>query len=131
MVLKLKHNCSCCTKTFALIFWWTSTNKITGTQHHHKLVLSSSCHVQRVLVIATKVEQGKIRVGNKWLLMITGAQITRTVTQKSRICHHQIYLFLPHWIIQSCTVAHTTLFRSVCATVLKLTTIHVPQIESL
>ena len=38
--------------------------KITGTQHHHKLIPYSSCHVQRVLVVATRVEQGTMRVGN-------------------------------------------------------------------
>ena len=35
--------------------------KIIGTQHQHKLILHSSFHVQRVLVVATKVEQGTIR----------------------------------------------------------------------
>ena len=101
MVLKLKHDCSCCAKTLDLIFLWPSTNKITGTQHHHKLILHSSCHVQRVLVVAAKVEQGTIRVGNERLLVITGALITRTVTQRATSCHHRWYLCLLHRIIQS------------------------------
>ena len=72
-----------------------------GTQHHHKLLLHSSCHVKRVLVVATKVEQVTIRVGNEQLLVITGALISSTVNQIATSCHHWWYLFLPHWIIQS------------------------------
>ena len=49
----------------ALTFFWPSPNKITGKQHHNKLILHLSCHVQRVLVVVTKVEQGKIRVGKR------------------------------------------------------------------
>ena len=77
LVLKLKHDCICHAKKLALTLWWTSTNKIIGTQHHHKLILHSSCHVQRVLVVATKVEQGTIRVGNERLLVITSDLIAR------------------------------------------------------
>ena len=101
MVLKIKHDYSFDTKTLALTFLWPSTNKIMGTQHHHKIILHSSCHVQRVLVVATKVEQGTIRVGNKRILMITGATISSTFTQRATSCHHQWYLFILHWIIQS------------------------------
>ena len=81
--------------------FWPSTNKITGTQHHHKLIFHSSCHFQRALLDATKVEQRIISVGNKWLLVITGALITRKVTQRAMICHHWWYMCLLHWIIQS------------------------------
>ena len=63
--------------------------------------MHSSCHVQRVLVVVTKVEQGKIRVGNKQLLLITVTLIAMTVTQRAIICHHRWYLFLLHWIIDS------------------------------
>ena len=68
---------------------WASTNKIAGTQHHHKLIFHSSCHVQRILVVATTVEQGTIGVGKKWLLVITGALIARTVNQISISFHHR------------------------------------------
>ena len=78
------------------------TNK-KGTQHHHKLILHSSCHIQRVLVVATKVERGKIRVGNKQLLTIAGDPIGRTFTQRAIRFHHQWYMFLFHWIIHSST----------------------------
>ena len=57
-------------KRFALTFYWTSTDKITGTQHHHKLILHSSYHVQRLLVVSTKVEEGTIRLNKKLLLKI-------------------------------------------------------------
>ena len=89
LVRKIKHDCICCAKKLALPFLWPLTNKITGTQHHHKLVLYSSCHVPRVLVVSTKVEQGTIRVGNKQLLVITGALIATTVTQRATICHYR------------------------------------------
>ena len=88
-------------KKMALTFWWPSTNKVTGTQHHHKLILNSSCHVQRVLAVTTKLEQGKIRVGNQQLLMITGAPIARIVTKIETSFYHRWYLFLFHWIIWS------------------------------
>ena len=88
-------------KPWLSYFWWQSTNKITGTQHHHKLIFYSSFHVQRVLIVTTKVEQGTIRVGNKRLLMITGAPIASKFTQREMSCHHQWYLFLLHWIIYS------------------------------
>ena len=35
------------------------------------------------------------------LLVITGASIERTVTQRTMSCHHQWYLCLLHWMIQS------------------------------
>ena len=101
LVLKLKHDCSCCTRKLALTFLWTSTNKVTGTQFHHKLILYSSWHIPRVLVIATKVEKGTIRVGNEQLLVITSAFIAKTVTQRATGCHYRWYIFLLHWIIQS------------------------------
>ena len=56
---------------------------------------------QRVLVVATKLEQGTIRAGNKQLLVITSALIARTVTQRATSCNHRWYMFLLHWIIQS------------------------------
>ena len=61
--------------------------KITFTQHHHKLIFHSSCHVPRVLVVASKVEQGTIRVGNKRILVMTCALTATTVTQRSTSCH--------------------------------------------
>ena len=99
LVSKLKHDCSCRAKKLAIKFWWTSTNKITGTQYHHKLILYLSCHVPRLLVVATRVEHGTIRVGNEQLLVITGALIATTVTQRETICHYWWYMFLLHWII--------------------------------
>ena len=75
--------------------------KITGTQFHHKLILYSSVHVPRVLVVATKVEQGTIRVVNKRLLMITSALIATNVTQRATSFHYRWYMFLLHLIIQS------------------------------
>ena len=82
LVLKLKHNCSCNANKFALTFCWPRTKQITGTKNHNKLMNNSSCHVQRVLVVATKVEQGTIRV-------ITGYLISIAVTQRTIICHHR------------------------------------------
>ena len=38
---------------------------IIGTKHHHRLILHSSCHVSRALLVAKRVEQGTIRVGNE------------------------------------------------------------------
>ena len=101
LVRERKHDCSCHAKKLALNFWWPSTNKIIGTQHHQKLTLHSSCHVSRVLVVATKLEHGTIRVGNKRLLMIFNALITTTVTQRAMIFHYGWYMCLLHWIIQS------------------------------
>ena len=101
LVRKLKHDRSCRAKKLALTFWWPSTNKIKGTQHHHKLILHPSCQSSRVLVVTTKVEQGKIRVGKKRLLVITDALIATTFTQKVTSCNYRWYLFLLHWIIQS------------------------------
>ena len=101
LVRKLKHDCSCRKKKLALTFWCPLTNNITGTQHNHKLILHSSCHVSRVLVVTTKVEQEKIRVGNERLLVITGALIATTVTQRGMSFLYRWYMFLLHWIIQS------------------------------
>ena len=66
-----------------------------------KKLLNSSCHVKRILVVPTIVEQGKIRVGNEQLLVITGALIAKTVTQRAKRFHYRWYMFLLHWIIQS------------------------------
>ena len=101
LVRKAKHDCSCRAKNLVLTFWWPSTNKTAGTQFHHKLILYSSCHVPRVLVVATKVEHGTIRVGVKQILVITGALIATTVTKIAISCNYRWYLFLLHWIIQS------------------------------
>ena len=59
--------------------------------------------LRRVLRGATKVEQGKIRVCGKQLLVITGFLITTTVTQRATSCHYRWFMFLFHWIIQSST----------------------------
>ena len=101
LVLKFKHDCSCRAKTFSLTFCWPSTNKITGTKHHHKLIFHSSCHVQRVLLVSIKVEQGTIGVGNAQLPVITGALIVMAVTQRAMSCHCWWYLCPLHWMIQS------------------------------
>ena len=85
--MKLKKNYICCAKKLSLNFCWLSTNKITCTQHHHIRISHSSCHVQRVLVVAT--------------LVITGALIARTVTQRAMGFRQWWYLFLLHLIIQS------------------------------
>ena len=59
LVRKAKHDCSCRTKKLALTLWWTLTNKITGTQYHHKLILYSSWHgPRRVLGGAPKSGTG-------------------------------------------------------------------------
>ena len=78
-----------------------ATKKIKGTQHHHKLIFHLSCHVQRVLVVAAKAEQGEIEVGNERLPVTTGALIARTFTKIEMSCHHRWYMWLLHWIIQS------------------------------
>ena len=101
LVRKIKHDCSCCAKMLALTLWWPSKNEITGAQFHHKLILYSSCHGPRVLIVATKLEHGKIRVGNEGLLVITGVLIEITVTQRSTSCHYRWYLSILVWIIQS------------------------------
>ena len=102
LVHNSKQDCSSRAKKLALTVWWQLTNKISGTEYHHKLIFYSSCHVpRRVLGGATKVEPGTIRVGGKRLLPITGALIATTVTQRASICHYRWYLFLFHWIIQS------------------------------
>ena len=99
---KLKQDSSSRAKKLALTLWWQLTNKISGTQYHHKLIFYSSCHVpRRVLGGATKVEPGTIRVGGKRFLAITGGLIATTVTQRASRCHFWWYLFLFHWIIQS------------------------------
>ena len=102
LVRKVKHDCSCRAKNLALTLWWPLTNKITGTQYHHKLIFYSSCHVpRRVLGGATKVEQGTIMVGGERILVITGALTVTTVTQRATSFHYRWYMFLFHWIIQS------------------------------
>ena len=102
LVLKSKQDCNCRAKYLALTLWWQLTNKISGTQYHHKLIFYSSYHVlRRVLGGATKVEQGTIRVGGERLLVITGALISTTVIQRATSYHYRWYLFLFHLIIQS------------------------------
>ena len=102
LVRKAKHDCICRAKNLAVILWWPLTNKISGTKYHHKLIFYSSCHVpRRVLGGATKLEPGTIRVGGEQLLVITGALIATTVTQRASRCHYWWYLFLFHWIVQS------------------------------
>ena len=104
LVHKSKQDCSSRAKNLDLSLWWQLTNKISGTQYHHKLIFYSSCHVpRRVLGGATKVEPGTIRVGGEQLLAITGALIATTVTKKASRCHYRWYLFLFHWIIRSST----------------------------
>ena len=102
LVQKSKQDCSSRAKNLALTLWWKLTNKIPGTEYHHKLIFYLSCHVpRRVLGGATKVEPRKIRVGGERLLAITGALIATTVTQRASRCHYRWYLFLFHWIIWS------------------------------
>ena len=102
LVHKAKQDCSSHAKILDITLWWKLTNKISGTQYHHKLIFYSSCHVpRRVLGGATKVEPGTIRVGCERLLMIAGALIATTVTQRALICHYRWYMFLFHWINQS------------------------------
>ena len=102
LVHKLKQDSSSCAKTLALTLWWQLTNKISGTQYHHKLIFYSSCHVpRRVLGGVTKVEPVTIRVGGEQLLAITGDLIATTVTQRASRYHYRWYLFLFHWIIWS------------------------------
>ena len=50
LVLKLKHDCKCRAKTFALTFCHSSTNKITGTQHDSNaiaLIMGCSTGISR------------------------------------------------------------------------------------
>ena len=102
LVHKAKQDSSSCAKNLVLALWWPLTNKISGTQYHHKLILYLSCHVpRRVLGGATKVEPGTIRVGGERILAITGALIATTVTQRASRCHYRWCMFLFHWIIQS------------------------------
>ena len=102
LVHKAKQDSSSRTKNLALTLLWPLTNKIPGTQYHHKLIFYLSCHVpRRVLGGATKVEPGTIRVDGERLLAITGDLIAATVTQRASICHYRWYLFLLHWIIWS------------------------------
>ena len=102
LVHKEKQDSSSRAKHLALNLWWTLTNKILGTQYHHKIILYSSCHVlRRVLGGATKVKPEKIRVGGERLIVITGSLIATTVTQRALRCDYRWYLFLFHWIIQS------------------------------
>ena len=102
LVHKLKQDCSSRAKNLSPTFWWQFTNKISGTEYHHKLIFYSSCHVpRRVLGGATKMEPGTMRVGGERLLAITRALIATTVTQRASRCHYRWYLFLFHWIIWS------------------------------
>ena len=102
LVHKAKQDSSSRAKNVALTLWWQLTNKISGTQYHHKLIFYSSCHVpRRILGGAKKVEPGKIRIGGERLLVITGALIANTATQRAPRCHYRWYLFLFHWIIWS------------------------------
>ena len=97
-----KQDSSSRAKILALTLWWPLKNKISGTQYHHKLILYSSCHVpRRVLGGDTKVEPGTIRVGGDQLLVINGALITTTVTQRSSRGHYQWYMFIFQWLIRS------------------------------
>ena len=102
LVHRSKQDCSGHAKNLAFTLLWKLTNKISGTEYHHKLIFCLSCHVRRrVLGGATKVEPGTIRVGGEQLLAITAALIATTVTQRALRCHYRWYLFLFHWIIQS------------------------------
>ena len=114
LVHKAKQDTSSRAKNLALTLWWQLTNKISGTEYHHKLIFDSSCHVpRRVLGGATKVEPGTIRIGGERLLVITGALIATTVTQRASRCHYQWYLFLFHWIIwSSIHLIHPRFFNS-------------------
>ena len=102
LVHKSKQDCSSRAKNLAITLWWKLTNKIPGTQYHHKLIFYSSCYIpRRVLGGAKKVEPGKIKVGGERLLAITGALIETAVTQRASRCHYRWYIFLFHWMIQS------------------------------
>ena len=102
LIHKSKQDFSIRAKKLALTLWWKLTNKILGTEYHHKLIFYLSCHVpRRVFGGATKVEPGTIRVGGERLLKITRALIATTVTQRALRCHYRWYLFLFHWIIRS------------------------------
>ena len=102
LVHKVKHDSSSLSKHFSLTLWWPLTNKTSGTQYHHKLILYSSSHVpRRVLGGSTKVEPGTIRVGSEQLLAITVALFAMSITQRALRCHYRLYLFLFHWIIRS------------------------------
>ena len=102
LVHKAKQDSSSRAKHLALTLLWPLTNKITGTQYHHKLILYSSFHVpRRVLGGATKVEPGTIRVGGERLFVTTGDLIATAVTQRAKSCNYRWYLFLFHWIIKS------------------------------
>ena len=102
LVHKAKQDSSSRAKKLDLTLWWQLANKISGTQYQHKLIFYLSFHVpRRVLGGATKVEPGTIRVGGEGLIVITGALIATTVTQRALRCHYRWYLFLFHWIIRS------------------------------
>ena len=71
-----------------------------------------SFHHQWYLYLLHWMIQSLIRLSNPWLvnshpalhitlLVITGAFISRTVTQIAMSCHHRWYLWLLHWMIQS------------------------------
>ena len=102
LVHKAKQDSSSRAKKLVPTLWWQLTNKISVTEYHHKLIFYLSCHVpRRVLGGATKVELGTIRLGGERLLVITGALIATTVTERASRCHYRWYLFLFHWIIWS------------------------------
>ena len=104
LVHKAKQDSSSRARNLAHTLWWKLTNKISGTQYHHKLIFCSLCHVpRRVLVGATKVEPGTIRVGGEQLLVITGVLIAATVTQRAsryhfRLIRSSIHLSCPRFV---------------------------------
>ena len=93
LVLKLKHDCKCRAKTFALTFCHPSTNKITGIQHDNEPVsfkpLHSSWDVQRVLVGATKVVLEIWRRGKGRLPLTFVQEMGTVVALRARIATSQ------------------------------------------
>ena len=101
LVPKLKQDCSCSAKK-AVYHLFMAIDK--QTDRHTKPPQTyiaffmprfkgiGSCH---------KSGTGTIRVGNEQILVITGALIARTVTQRETSCHYRWYMFLLYWIIQS------------------------------
>ena len=101
LVHKVKQYSSSCAKYLALTLWRPLKKKNRHTispQTHIVFIMARSkkgfgrCH---------KSGPGKIRVGGEPILVINRALIATTVTQISKSCHHQCYLFIFHWIIQS------------------------------
>ena len=71
-----------------------------------------SCHYRWYMFLLHWIIQSSIHISCPWLvnsrpdlhitlLVITGALIARTVTQRAMICHHWWYLCLLHWMVQS------------------------------